>query len=265
MRRDDIAGESEMMVWAWDVQTNARSQHTFIVKHARDRKDRVTRKNVRDPLIELRDIYENNANHGARRLREAIMAILPTWFVEEAKDTCWATLKKGDGKPLPLRISKAVEYFDQVHGVSIKRLETKVGRARSEWSEFDVAQLMVTAKTLDRRETTLDEAFPEENVPVNILPNGQPAMASPISVTHPIPIPGVAGFQPDYVIPASRLKVYDKDGNPLEEQPAETAAEPTESAEPHTPTDEAPPEAPAQDGEAGWPTVTKPGTGRKRS
>src|SRR5690606_11464831 len=80
MRRDDAAGTSEMQAWAWDVQTNTRSSHTFIVPHKRDKRDGP------EKLVDMRDIYENNANNAARRLREAIFAVVPMWFTEQAKD-----------------------------------------------------------------------------------------------------------------------------------------------------------------------------------
>ncbi len=63
LRRDDEYGQSEMQAWAWDQQTNTRSSNTFIVPHKRDSASGST-------LTSIRDIYENNANNGARRLRE---------------------------------------------------------------------------------------------------------------------------------------------------------------------------------------------------
>jgi hypothetical protein len=82
MRRDDEYGQSEMQAFAWDVETNSRNSSTFIVPHKRDQKGGPKQ------LTDMRDIYENNANNGARRVREAIFAILPPWFVEEAKQIC---------------------------------------------------------------------------------------------------------------------------------------------------------------------------------
>ncbi|NUT48090.1 MAG: hypothetical protein HOV94_12385, partial [Saccharothrix sp.] len=37
LRRDDAKGESEMLAFAWDVQTNPRNETTFIVPHQRDK------------------------------------------------------------------------------------------------------------------------------------------------------------------------------------------------------------------------------------
>jgi len=158
LRRDDARGESEMVAFAWDVQMNTRSSNTFVVKHGRD-----TTKDGIKPLLNLRDIYENNANMGARRLREQIFAILPTWFTEEAKDLCTATLRNGGGKPLAQRIADAIKVFDAL-GVSADQLEQKQGRAPDKWTEHDVAALGVAYKSIQRGEITIDEEFPTQRV-----------------------------------------------------------------------------------------------------
>lgn len=157
LRRDDVAGESEMQAWAWDVQTNTRSSSTFIVPHKRDKKGGPV------PLIDLRDIYENNANQGARRLREAIFSILPKWFTEEAEMICEQTMAKGDGKPLEERIAGAIAAFEAL-GVDRARLETKLGRASDKWNAYDIAQLMVTHRSLQRHEVTIEDEFPQARV-----------------------------------------------------------------------------------------------------
>ncbi len=144
LRRDDAKGESEMQAFAWDVERNTRNSNTFVVPHARDTK------NGRKPIVDLRDVYENNANMGARRLREAIFAILPTWFTEEAKDLCTATLRDGGGKPLAQRRADAVKVYEGI-GVSLDQLEQKQGRASDKWTEHDVAALGVTVEQLEER------------------------------------------------------------------------------------------------------------------
>lgn len=157
LRRDDHYGESEMQAFAWDVQTNARSSQVFIVPHKRWANGEAK------ALADLRDIYENNANNGARRLREAIFSILPVWFVDEAKDICARTLAHGGGKPLPQRIADAIGVFEGL-GVVLDQLETRVGRPSGKWTEHDVAQLGITFKSLQRGEVLLEEEFPPARV-----------------------------------------------------------------------------------------------------
>ena len=153
MRRDDDAGQSEMQAFAWDLQTNTRNSSVFINPH----KLYTGGKN----LSELRDIYENNANVGARRVREAIFAVLPAWFVEEAKDLCNKTIKDGGGVPLPVRIANAIEVFGNL-GISTPQLERKIGRTSDRWDDQDVAQLRIIRQSLQRGEISKDEEFPAE-------------------------------------------------------------------------------------------------------
>jgi hypothetical protein len=158
MRRDDIAGESEMQAFAWDVQTNARASTVFVVKHGRD-----TQKGIKK-LVDLRDIYENNANMGARRLREQIFAVLPIWFTEEAKQRCLNTVEKGVGeKPLPQRIADNIKAFAAI-GVSADQLERKLGRPQAQWTAHDIAQLIVIGRSITNGEATVEDEFPQQRV-----------------------------------------------------------------------------------------------------
>ncbi|MFK0018252.1 hypothetical protein [Streptomyces sp. NPDC090798] len=160
MRRDDEFGQSEMQAFAWDVEKNSRNSSTFIVPHKRDQKGGPKQ------LTDMRDIYENNANNGARRVREAIFAILPPWFVEEAKQICTRTLADGGGKPLPQRIADAIRAFEGI-GITQDRIETKLGRPSGKWTEHDVAQLLVAFQSIQRGEVTADEEFPLPRVTVD--------------------------------------------------------------------------------------------------
>jgi len=173
LSRDDTARQSEMSAWAWDVQANTRVSNTFIAPHVRD-----TRSGAQK-LTDLRDVYENNANLGARRVRECIFAVLPPFFVEEAKELCVKTLADGGGKPLAQRIADAVKAFAGI-GVVMDQLEQKLGRAGDKWTELDVAQLGVTFKSLQRGEVTKDEEFPPARVTAaEILEDAPPGAGIP--------------------------------------------------------------------------------------
>jgi hypothetical protein len=171
LRRDDEAHQSEMLAWAWDVQNNTRSTTTFIVPHARD-----TRTRGRVDLTELRDVYENNANHGARRLREMIFAILPAWFTAEAQAICQATLETADERPLAEQVKEAVDAFAQGPKVTEEQLVKRVGKPAKDWNAADVAQLRVLYQSLRQRTTTVEEAFgePDTAVKAEELTGGAP-------------------------------------------------------------------------------------------
>lgn len=156
LSRDDAHGESEMQAWAWDVETNTRSSNTFIVPHRRD-----TKQGVRE-LKDMRDIYENNANNGARRLREAIFSVLPAWYVARAESLCQATIEDGGGEPLPVRITKLVLAMEKLR-VSPGRIAAKFGYASvDELTATDLAQLAVVYDSLKQGTVSVDEEFPAE-------------------------------------------------------------------------------------------------------
>lgn len=157
LRRDDAAGESEVLAFAWDMQTNTRSTRTFIVPHAR------MAGGSRRPLTDLNDVYLNNQNTGARAVRECVFTILPTWFTDEAVDRCRATLARGDGEPVADRIEKAVAWFAG-KGIKVDQVEARLAKPRARWDEQDVATLLVITQSVIRGEVTLDEEFPPARV-----------------------------------------------------------------------------------------------------
>ena len=153
LRRDDGFGQSEMLAFAWDVQTNARASTTFIVPHRRDTKTGVKQ------LTDLRDVYENNANNGARRVREMIFAVMPVWLIEDAIEACHTTLKKGGGRPLAQRIADALRMFGEL-GVTEAQLESKLGQPSRDWTDQDAAQLSVIYRSIKRGEARKEDEFP---------------------------------------------------------------------------------------------------------
>jgi hypothetical protein len=172
LSRNDELGESEMLAWAWDVQANTRVSNTFIVKHQRDKRGGPER------LVDLRDIYENNANNGARRVRECIFGVLPPSFIEEAKELCTKTLQDGGGVPLAQRVADAIRGFAGL-GVTADQLEQKLNRPSAQWTEHDVAQLGVTFRSLQRGEITRDEEFPPQRVTADEISGGKSKKTTP--------------------------------------------------------------------------------------
>jgi hypothetical protein len=152
LARDDDAGRSEMLAYAYDLQANTRAAQIFIVPHKRDTKDGAV------ALPDLRDIYEQTTNQAARRLRQQIYAMLPTWLVREAEDRCRATLESGGGKSLAQRTADAVGIFEDL-GVSLPMLETKLGKRAGEWTAFDIAQLGITYRAVRNGEVTVEQEF----------------------------------------------------------------------------------------------------------
>lgn len=168
LRRDDIGKYSEMQAWAWDVQTNTRASNTFVVPHKRDKAGGAV------DLTDLRDVYENNANMGSRRLREAIFSILPTYFTEEAKERCLKTIEGGGGKSLPQLIADAIATFTS-GGISVDRLEAKIGSKKAKWTAHDVAQLRVSYASIQQGTVTAEDEFPPARVTAAEITGGDAA------------------------------------------------------------------------------------------
>jgi hypothetical protein len=159
LERDDGRGISEMLSTATDLETNTTSRTSFIVPHKRDKEGN----QPASPLTSMRDIYENNANMGARRLRECIFRVLPTWLVDAARTACYETLaNSGDQRPLPVRLTAAVTAFEAM-GISRERIEAKVGPITG-LTAIDLAALEISYRSLTRREITADEEFPRVGV-----------------------------------------------------------------------------------------------------
>ncbi|MFC4122085.1 hypothetical protein [Nonomuraea zeae] len=194
MSRDDQHGQSEMQAFAWDVEKNSRVSSTFIVPHKRD-----TKRGVK-PLVDMRDIYENNTNNAARRVREAIFAVLPPWVVERAKDLCTETIEKGDGTPLEDRVAEAIAAF-AAGGVTQEQLERKLDRPADRWKAQDVAQLEVIYNSLRRGEVTKEEEFPTQPVTADEITSAGTAAAAPAPPEAPAadspPPPAEPGTGPD--------------------------------------------------------------------
>ena len=125
LSQDD--GKSEMQAYAWDLETNAQSVQNFTNPHTREKTDKKTKTVTMETLKSQRDIYENNANMATRRLRSRILAILPSWFVEDAIEECKKTLAGQNDLPLVDRVKKMVVQFAKF-GVTQEQIERRLKR-----------------------------------------------------------------------------------------------------------------------------------------
>lgn len=155
LSRDDGLGQSEMQAWAWDLETNERVSTTFIVPHGRDTKDGVSK------LTDLRDIYENNANNGARRLREMIMSVLPIEFREEGIELCQQTVNNrgGENRSIARQRVDVVDRYAQ-QGIERAALERHTGgRTADEWNLDDLTNLNVLYEEIGAGKLQASEVF----------------------------------------------------------------------------------------------------------
>lgn len=128
-------GESQVMAYAWDLETNTRQSKVFTVPHIRQ-----TRSGSY-PLKDPRDIYEMVANQGARRMRACILGVIPGDVVDAAIAQCDKTLKESNKKPLEERITNVCEAFQNDFQITVDSLEKYIGRKAQAFSETDVIRL----------------------------------------------------------------------------------------------------------------------------
>lgn len=129
------AGESSVMAYAWDLETNTRQTKIFTVKHERKANRQI--KKLDDP----RDIYELVANQGARRVRACILGVIPGDIVDSALEQCEKTLKSGNNEPLIDRVRKMVKAFEDNFSVSKAMIEKFLGCSSEAFSENDFIRL----------------------------------------------------------------------------------------------------------------------------
>jgi hypothetical protein len=158
LKRDDVAGESEMSAWAWDQETNVRSSRSFIVPHAIMAGKGADKR--RKALTDLGDIANNNNSVAARAVRETIFTILPVWFVVEAEDVCRATLNGAGGdKPMATQVADMLANYEKTFGVTRTQLETYLSAPSSEWTAQTLGALRVLGGELSRGEKTVAQEF----------------------------------------------------------------------------------------------------------
>lgn len=131
---DNTLGESHLLAYAWDLETNTRATKAFSVKHRRKANG------TTHELTDDRDIYEATANFGARRVRACILEVIPGDVVEDAVKECQKTLR--DNKtPLDVRVKAILDLFDKDHGVSKEQIETYLGCPIRSITEEEVIRL----------------------------------------------------------------------------------------------------------------------------
>lgn len=112
---------SEVLAFAWDLESNVRAERIFKVPHTR-----YTKNGGNQILTDPRDIYERIANDGARRKRAVLLEILPSDVVEDFLSECEKTLIGSNTKPLKERVQDMLKMFEEL-GVTQEMIEKRVG------------------------------------------------------------------------------------------------------------------------------------------
>ncbi len=185
--RNAAAGQSELMAYAWDVERNVRSARTFIVPHTRDKTlwENVNGRNKKvgtaaSPIDTQQDITNQNNSVAARQLRETIFSVMPKWFTEDAITACRATVAgneqravQGDQSTAPRdlagKIKGALDWFGG-GGIAPDRVAAWVGVPVEQWTGETLARVGVLIRSLQKREITLEQAFPPKPLDLDDIP-----------------------------------------------------------------------------------------------
>lgn len=152
-------GFSLVRAFAWDLQTNLYVSRQFEVKHWRATKTGGYK------LTEDRDIYELEANMGARRLRACILQVIPGDVTAAAVNACRQTAASGlmemmkDEKQRAALVAKMLRIYEKM-GVSQQDLEDYLKSLVTNWTADDMLRLKELKNGLDDGAITLGDVFP---------------------------------------------------------------------------------------------------------
>lgn len=172
MELEQRGGVSQVMAYAWDLETNARQTKLFSVPHIRH-----TKKGDY-PLTDPRDIYELVANQAARRVRACILGIIPGDVVEAAIERCNKTMSEGNDEPLVDRVRTMAMAFEKDFSVTLPMLEKYLGCRSDAFSENDFVRLkkvyVALRDGMAKREDYFEIALPvNENEISDPFSNGE--------------------------------------------------------------------------------------------
>lgn len=148
-------GNSEMQAYCWDLETNTMSVQNFTNPHRKEVKG-----NIKE-LTSLRDIYENNANMAARRLRARILAVLPSDLVDEAIKECRKTLTGNNETPLIDRVKSMTVAFGKI-GVTQEMIEGRLKRKIETMTAEDFADYIGIYNSLKENNSKISDWFEYE-------------------------------------------------------------------------------------------------------
>jgi hypothetical protein len=147
-------GRSEMMAYAWDLETNTRVTKTFSVEHKRDTKQ------GRKDLTDGRDIYEATANFAARRQRACILSVIPGDIVEMAVAETRKTLAESDKRPIDEIVAVLLDAFKSLD-VKQEHLEKYIDKQLTVALKEDLVDLRGVYKAIKDGQSKPEDFFPD--------------------------------------------------------------------------------------------------------
>lgn len=149
---------SVIRAFAWDMQSNARSEMTFTVRHWRDTQSGGY------ALKDERDIYEATANFAARRVRACLENVIDGDIVQTAVDECRKTLKGANTEPLIDQARRMCEAFMTNFSVTPAMIEKRLGNKLEAISLNQIVSLRRVFKSLQDGVGTREDFFKPEGL-----------------------------------------------------------------------------------------------------
>lgn len=162
LTQDNAAHTSDVMAYAWDMETNVRREVFFKVNHLRVSKNKYAKtedeKYITTVLTDPRDIYEKVANEGARRVRACILGIVPTDIVEEFLAACEKTIEGNNDKPLKDRITDMLQKFEAL-GITKEMIEKRIGTRAENFIPKNLVDLGAVYNSIKNNFAPVDQYF----------------------------------------------------------------------------------------------------------
>lgn len=184
-------GESQVMAYCWDLETNTRQSKVFTVPHIR------ATKSGNYALTDPRDIYEMVANQAARRVRSCILSIIPGDVVDAAVKVCQQTLVGGDPNKIHEKVQSVLDVFRTEFDIPQQAIERFIGCNASAFTAQTILRLRGVYTAIKEGRATIADFFekPAGAVETNAaLPaadktNGEAAIPGPAPASVPVTAP----------------------------------------------------------------------------
>ena len=210
-------GESQVMSYAWDLESNTRVTKIFSIKHERHTKKGV--KKLSDP----RDIYELVANQGSRRLRACIMGVIPGDIIDVAVSECEQTLKGDQTGPIEDRIRKMLEVFKEI-GVTQKMIEDRLKHNIDATIDIELIGLAKIYKSIKDGMARVEDFFEDKSSPTAKFGDDKAPEKKPEPKKEET-VPPVGGNRGSMSAPVPEVKPEPKKEEPVKEKTPEPKAE----------------------------------------
>lgn len=178
---DNSNGKSEMLAYAWDLESNTRVAKAFSVKHWRDTKQGGYK------LKEERDIYELTANFGARRVRACILGVIPGDVIDSAIKECRKTILGENKSPIEDRIKNMLLTFEKEHRADTAAVEEYIGCKAKAFTELDLIKMQGVHQSILDGMSVPSDYFGKKEEAVPSVPVADPFAKKPEEAVPSVP------------------------------------------------------------------------------